>query len=229
MTLSVPSGPTSAGSGSRSRSQSRSTNEDDDDSAGVDNSASTVSERHLPTIGGFSIDMSDFDTTTTEVSGSRGSFPSIHFDRSASPSGSTEEEDGSSGTDDSEFDTLFERDPVTGVMGITATGGERRTRPRTGTMTAGTGVGASTVHPMNIGNANGRTEAPFALGMPSASSVTRTLYIQMEFVERQTLREVRGFRFGVSWRALLDGICRESTKVSRKMKRGGSLAKSWMH
>lgn len=171
VTFSVPS----SSSPSPTTSKSRSTDGDEEDV--MDHSASTVSERHLPTNAGFTIDMADFDATTTEISGSRGSFPSIHFDRSGSPGGSTEESDeGSSGTDESDFGALFQRDPVTGATNV-GTSVVKTGRPRTGTMTAG----------------NGKTEMPpFGL-MSGAPSVTRTLYIQMEFVERQTLREVRGF------------------------------------
>lgn len=205
-------------------------NDDEDDSQDrLDNSASTVSERHLPTNGGgFSIeDFSDFNdhTTTTEISNaSRGSFPSIHFDRSASPGGSTEDEEedteeedssssngsgntnSSSGSGESEFGGLFRRDPVTGVItaGIDSSHGRngRGSRKRAGTVVGGrngNGDGnavTSTVHPMAItatpvagnGELVARKEMPYALNtMPN---VTRTLYIQMEFVERQTLREV---------------------------------------
>ncbi|KAF9445879.1 Serine/threonine-protein kinase [Macrolepiota fuliginosa MF-IS2] len=250
ITLSVPSGPTSAGARSNSHSQSRSTNGDDDDDStgGIDNSASTVSERHLPTNGGrFSINMADFDETTTttadSISDSRGSFPSIHFDRSASPGGSTEDEDedtessGSSGSNASGFSGLFERDPVTGLtIGIGGIGNGadagagagregRRGRPRTGTMIAGRSTATSTVQPTNMTttNGNGRTEVPgqglgsYAMGMqPSAPSVTRTLYIQMEFVERQTLRERidEGITEDEAWRLfgqILDALVHMST------------------
>lgn len=182
MTFSVPSSSSPSGSAA---SKSKSTEEEEDM---IDNSASTVSERHLPTNAGFTIDMSDFDTTTAEISGSRGSFPSIHFDRSGSPGGSTEESDeSSSGSDESGFDGLFQGDAITGATDLGTTLG-RTKRPRTGTMTA-TAVG--TTRPMVIGT--GRTESsPFGV-MHAAPSLTRTLYIQMEFVERQTLREVRYF------------------------------------
>ncbi|TFK38831.1 hypothetical protein BDQ12DRAFT_605427 [Crucibulum laeve] len=56
-------------------------------------------ERHLPTNGGFSIDMEDFD----EISESRTSFPSIHFGESSSPGTSdSSDEDG--------FASLFNRE-----------------------------------------------------------------------------------------------------------------------
>jgi translation initiation factor 2-alpha kinase 4 len=250
LTFSVPSSPATPGSRATStlasRSRSRSAggdedgdededDEDDEDDRRLDSSASTVSERHLPTNGGgFSInDFDDFDdntTTTTEISGaSRGSFPSIHFDRSTSPGGSTEEEDDTegegsngsssnnsasgsgsgSGAGESEFGGLFRRDPVTGA--ITAGlgsgrsgdgGGGRRSRRRAGTV-VGDRNAASTVHPMAItittpnghrngvsaANEDGRKDVPYPLN--PIPNVTRTLYIQMEFVERQTLREVR--------------------------------------
>ena len=57
-----------------------------------------TSERHLPINGGFYINIEDFD----DLSGSRSSFPSIHFGRSSSP--------GTSGEDSSEddgFGSLF--------------------------------------------------------------------------------------------------------------------------
>ncbi len=127
ITFSVPASSASA-------PKSRSTDGDEDL---TDNSASTASERHLPTNAGFTIDMSDFDTTTGEISGSRGSFPSIYFDRSGSPGGSTEESDeGSSGTDESEFDPLFQRDATTDVTGTGVTIGMRWPRARTRTATA---------------------------------------------------------------------------------------------
>lgn len=187
-------------------------NQSDDDEEEEDersrNSTSTVSERHLPTNGGgFSIDdFDDFDdstrtTTTTEISGSRGSFPSIHFDRSGSPGTDEDEEESdegiSSGSSEGELvggirfgGGLFGRESGVGSGAVGGVGGRRR--PRTGTVVGDRG----TVHPMAIQNGNGngvggvgggRTEVPFGLTMPT---VTRTLYIQMEFVERQTLREV---------------------------------------
>ena len=57
-----------------------------------------TSERHLPINGGFYINIEDFD----DLSGSKSSFPSIHFGRSSSP--------GTSGEDSSEddgFGSLF--------------------------------------------------------------------------------------------------------------------------
>ncbi|KAJ3566582.1 hypothetical protein NP233_g6910 [Leucocoprinus birnbaumii] len=231
-------------------------NDDEDDSQDrLDNSASTVSERHLPTNGGgFSIeDFSDFNdhTTTTEISNaSRGSFPSIHFDRSASPGGSTEDEEedteeedssgsnrsgntnSSSGSGESELGGLFRRDPVTGVItaGIDSSHGRngRGSRKRAGTVVGGrngNGDGnavTSTVHPMAItatpvagnGELVARKEMPYALNtMPN---VTRTLYIQMEFVERQTLRERidEGITEDEAWRLfgqIVDALVHMST------------------
>jgi len=57
-----------------------------------------TSERHLPINGGFYINIEDFD----DLSGSRSSFPSIHFGRSSSPGTSGEDSSGDSG-----FGSLF--------------------------------------------------------------------------------------------------------------------------
>jgi translation initiation factor 2-alpha kinase 4 len=58
-----------------------------------------TNERHLPINGGFYINIEDFD----DLSGSRSSFPSIHFGRSSSP-GTTSGEDSS---EDDGFGSLF--------------------------------------------------------------------------------------------------------------------------
>ena len=267
-------------SGSSSNGDEDAEDEDDDK---IDTSASTVSERHLPTNGGgFSIeDFSDFDntTTTTEISNaSRSSFPSIHFDRSTSPGGSTdddddeeeeeeedsEEEDSNEGSsnsasssvesDESEFRRLFKRDPVTGVisagLGLEGTrgrgirGGGRRSRRRAGTIVGdgrNTVITANTIQPMNFstpnmnadghvhGNENGvggTTEIPYPLD--TTSNMTRTLYIQMEFVERQTLREVC-IRCPLYFILIFYEIYRELMKESRKTEHGGYLVRLWMH
>ena len=57
-----------------------------------------TSERHLPINGGFHINIEDFD----DLSGSRSSFPSIHFGRSSSPGTSGEDSSGDDG-----FGSLF--------------------------------------------------------------------------------------------------------------------------
>jgi len=207
---------------------------DDEDGDEIDVSVSTVSERHLPTNGGgFSIeDFSDFDdrTTTTEISNtSRSSFPSIHFDRSTSPGGSTEEEEEDTEEEDedsnesgsnsalssvrsvgSDVGGLFRRDSVTGLitagLGLESRGRGVRGegRRRAGTIVGGRGntaITTSTMQPGNVATTSvnviedgngvgGRTENPYSLDVISNMNMTRTLYIQMEFVERQTLREV---------------------------------------
>jgi len=246
---------------------------DDEDGDGIDVSVSTVSERHLPTNGGgFSIeDFSDFDdrTTTTEISNtSRGSFPSIHFDRSTSPGGSTEEEEedteeeeedsnesgsnsalssvGPAGTD---LGGLFRRDSVTGL--ITAGLGSESTQGRSlrgeGRRRAGTIVGdrgntaittsimqsgsvATTgVNVIEDGNGVGaRTKIPYSLDAISNMNMTRTLYIQMEFVERQTLREVC-IHCDFYFMLISYATCRELTKELRKMRHGNYLVRLWMH
>ena len=72
---------------------------DDGDGDGMTSVPPETSERHLPINGGFYINIEDFD----DLSGSRSSFPSIHFGRS-SPHGTTSGED-SSGDDG--FGSLF--------------------------------------------------------------------------------------------------------------------------
>ena len=246
---------------------------EDEDGDSIDVSVSTVSERHLPTNGGgFSIeDFSDFDdrTTTTEISNtSRSSFPSIHFDRSTSPGGSTEEEEEDTEEEDEDSNEsgsnsalssvrsagtdlggLFRRDPITGL--ITAGLGSERTRGRSvrgdGRKRAGTIVGdrgntaitTSTMQPGNVATTSanviedgngvgGRTEIPYSLDVISNMNMTRTLYIQMEFVERQTLREVC-IHCDFYFILISYEMCRELTKESRKMKHGNYLARLWMH
>ncbi|EKM74744.1 hypothetical protein AGABI1DRAFT_109872 [Agaricus bisporus var. burnettii JB137-S8] len=220
---SSPTGKRTAGSDSE---------EDEEESR---NSASTVSERHLPTNGGgFSLsefdESEDFDfrrhhhslhlgfgddddsvatTTTTEISGSRGSFPSIHFDGSGSGGeSSTEEEEtdegissgsgsGSPGSDGIQFGTVRKGHgvaPARATASTTVLSGTRQRRPRAGTVVGqgrhNNGAG-KTIHPKTPdAGVGGRTEVPpYALASTRPPNVTRTLYIQMEFVERQTLRE----------------------------------------
>ncbi|KXN81004.1 Serine/threonine-protein kinase gcn2 [Leucoagaricus sp. SymC.cos] len=250
--------PTRSHSSSRSGSHSRSTGDGDESSSEtsssrLDNSASTVSERHLPTNGGgFDMaDFSDFGDTTNpmledEISNaSRGSFPSIHFDRSSSPGNSTEEEEesteeegstssGSGGSgrgSESDFGGLFRRDPVTGLIsagvGSSSSNGAqgqgqgqgRRSRRRTGTVVGERNnvTGTGTIHAMAgstvYGHGHGSPNMHQQIVMPN---VTRTLYIQMEFVERQTLRERidEGIAEDEAWRLfgqIVDALVHMST------------------
>lgn len=239
--------------------------EDEDDEDEVSrNSASTVSERHLPTNGGgFSLsEFDEFDdfhfhrphhhhrlrladdddsvatTTTTEMSGSRGSFPSIHFDKStAGGDSSTEEEEtdegissgsGSPQSDGIQFGAVRKgRDVTPAHATATAVGqsGIGQRRPRAGTVVGqghrNGGVG-KTIHPATLGTAG--------TGVPN---VTRTLYIQMEFVERQTLREVSFIRCLFLLVKVLIGFfpffsIRGLMTVLQKMRRGGCLDRSLM-
>jgi translation initiation factor 2-alpha kinase 4 len=228
-------------SSSSSSSKVRDSGEGDDEGGEEEeeeasrNSASTVSERHLPTNGGgFSLsefdDFDDFDfhrhhhhhrlrlgddddsvatTTTTEMSGSRGSFPSIHFDKSTTGGdSSTEEEEtdegissgsgsGSPQSDGIQFGVVRKGHGVAPARGTATTvgpGGVGQRRPRTGTVVGQDhriGGAGKAIHPVTPGTGvGGRTEGtPYALAS-AVPNVTRTLYIQMEFVERQTLREV---------------------------------------
>ncbi|KIJ97967.1 hypothetical protein K443DRAFT_104703 [Laccaria amethystina LaAM-08-1] len=107
-------------------------------------------DRHLRINGGFSINIEDFD----DLSESGSSFPSIHFDRSTSPTG----EDTSSGEEgDDDFGSLFKSSGSSNMVQV---------------------------------------------GPPMLS---RTLYIQMEFVERQTLKERldEGISEDEAWRLFL--------------------------
>jgi len=157
-------------------------------------------------------------------------------------------------SDESEFRRLFKRDPVTGVisagLGLEGTrgrgirGGGRRSRRRAGTIVGdgrNTVITANTIQPINFstpsmnadghghGNENGvggTTEIPYPLD--TISNMTRTLYIQMEFVERQTLREVC-IRCSLYFILIFYEIYRELMKESRKTEHGGYLVRLWMH
>lgn len=118
-------------------------------------------------INGISVDLDDLDEEFG--SGSRSSFPSIHFSRSSSPY------DDSSGDTEEASEDVFELDSIP-VGGLTIT-------------------------------------TPKATQPPK---VTRTLYIQMEFVERQTLKEriAEGVSEDEAWRLfqqLVDALVHMST------------------
>ncbi|KAK2467467.1 hypothetical protein APHAL10511_000322 [Amanita phalloides] len=139
--------------------------------------------------GGFSIDLDDLD----EISGShsRSSFPSIHFSRSMTP-----ESGESSGS---------------GGGGGSARGGSGKNGSESGSSEEENG------HLNNLFKKPrmGMTTA-FGELMTPPPMVTRTLYIQMEFVERQTLKERvdEGISEGEAWRLfqqILDALVHMST------------------
>ncbi|KAF8655998.1 hypothetical protein AX16_002818 [Volvariella volvacea WC 439] len=158
------------------------TEEDDD----VDTTTTSTSERHLPGNSQISFgldDLSALDDENSLESRSRSSFPSIHFSSSVGGSssgmggGSSEDDEDGAGT--GPFDSLF----------TTTSAGSK------GAIGSGTG-GGSVAGALTIPGAKGRSghglsEGRDMLGrltMPQPM-VSRTLYIQMEFVERQTLKE----------------------------------------
>lgn len=143
--------------------------DDDNDSGASDSDESNSNEHHLPVNGTFRLNIGDFD----DVSVSRSSFPSIHFSSRTSSPGTGEDDDGESTSSSGE-----------GAAGAFA-GLFNRSRSR------------SASGPLNLAltkaTAQMRKEGMTPRGAPAPAytpPVSRTLYIQMEFVERQTLREV---------------------------------------
>lgn len=154
-----------------SSEDSDSDGDDDDDAPG---SGSTNSnERHLPVNGTFRFNIGDFDDVS-----SRSSFPSIHFSRANSPGVGEDGDSSSSDEGGDEFSSLFTRSRSRSASGPL------------GLMIAAKGkVGKDGA----MANDNGSLVRS-APAVPYVPPVSRTLYIQMEFVERQTLREVSCFR-----------------------------------
>ncbi|KAF8625130.1 hypothetical protein AX15_005537 [Amanita polypyramis BW_CC] len=144
----------------------------------------------LPMNGGFSIDLDDLD----EISGShsKSSFPSIHFSRSVSPGS---ESSGSGGSD-----------------GEHADGEGSGSSSGSGSGTGGSGLEANG-HAGHLKSLFGTSASSSTFAPPLMS---RTLYIQMEFVERQTLKERvdEGIAQDEAWRLfqqILDALVHMST------------------
>ncbi|KAF9482948.1 hypothetical protein BDN70DRAFT_828321 [Pholiota conissans] len=134
---------------------------DGDETCGSENS----NERHLPVNGNFHLNFGDFDDVS-----SRSSFPSIHFSRTSSPEIGDESEGASSSEeeDGDDFSGLF-----------------NRSRSRSASEPLNMALSE-----LNAADREGPHGLPMSdLSMPYAPPISRTLYIQMEFVERQTLRE----------------------------------------
>ncbi len=143
---------------------------DGTDSTGAANSSENSNERHLPVNGTFRLNIGDFD----DVNVSRSSFPSIHFSQASSEDAEDDGESTSSGGEnDDDFSGLFSQ--------------PSRSRSASGPLT---------LMLATKGKANGKNGLDGAMmvrstpTVPFVPPVSRTLYIQMEFVERQTLREV---------------------------------------
>ncbi|KDR70022.1 hypothetical protein GALMADRAFT_255390 [Galerina marginata CBS 339.88] len=118
-----------------------------------------ASERHLPINGAFHFNVEDFD----DLSLSRTSFPSIHFGGSESPGTSGSGSGSTSGSSE-------EDDADDEFAGLFHSSGKSKSKSKSGPPA------------LKLGS-------PLQGLQPLTPTVSRTLYIQMEFVERQTLRE----------------------------------------
>ena len=197
------------------RPASDSDDEADDDSDGTDSigvgSSENSNERHLPVNGTFRLNIGDFD----DVSVSRSSFPSIHFSQASSEDAEDDGESTSSGGEnDDDFSGLFSQ--------------PSRSRSASGPLSLMLATKGKTNGKNGLDGAMMVRSTPT---VPFVPPVSRTLYIQMEFVERQTLREVSVSRLVPAALSSTYGQCRvpysESMKVSPNKRHGVCSSRSW--